>query len=742
MKIQEGIDHLDDLPLDKFISIINNLSNLTGLEKVDGAQLWVGVDDDGKLYTSREGKRSASSRFFSASDWPDVSDFNQFKAAHQALEKIEPELKEIIFPGATVEIEVLFGEQPNTVKYSSDESYLVILRGVAGTPDSVADDLAKKLNGKVIDVDVEIMTSDDGTELRKTSVTSKFKVVPPQKIELAKLKTKKVTAEFNKLLKFLETPSSVSGMSVKELASVSLNTIPKEKREEVKQARENLIAKIDTEFKQVIKKELLGAAAGLKSGISGQNELEGIVIKDPDTLDQIKLVDKDEFLTVNKFNQSARDFIRSPLMTTDMNAPFESRGGLTGELRIRIAKFLGDVELAKASYLKKKIQELKADSYADTLENLADYLNVSDFQQAKRKILFMIAATKKQLDAKLAEFKDSKDTAEITLDSGKVVKMSDSAFKRTLAIFAETRGSFIDQFEKVKKTKDLPNLLNLLYGRIIKDSVSFSVNEAVKRKSIAKGEVDLGNIVDQSDFMVFNSYMSTMFVSILLLKLKDVKTRRILRDAKNLHLRKWSLDMSPLNHWGYVIWKHNTKDAKGVLSKDAYKSVARMTKNIPYRWWKYMHRDLSLDGQVTIDWANVGRTLSQLINFSGFKNKRLNTLLSNSLNWENLSHDEQVKHIGQLYVYAFYFIPRSVLLIRLRAHNVDVIMNKHIDLPLLAEILKIQEDEGGGDAVATASADIASVPMQLFGKKGGIIKRIRNPEIKKMSFKFRKPKND
>src|SRR5574343_628072 len=113
IRISEGITHIDDLPMDKFVELLGRLKSMSFTEKLDGSNLWLGLDDSGKMYTSREGKRTNAERVYSPDDWNLNSANNQFKAAHSALVKVEDKIKKVMKPGNQVELEVLFGAQPN-----------------------------------------------------------------------------------------------------------------------------------------------------------------------------------------------------------------------------------------------------------------------------------------------------------------------------------------------------------------------------------------------------------------------------------------------------------------------------------------------------------------------------------------------------------------------------------------------------------------------------------------------------
>ena len=133
-RLNEGITHIEDLSIDKFINTIKNLFDYNVSEKIDGANLWFGRDTNGNLFTTREQKSADKDRKFQSKDYHMVSAYNGFRSAHDALENFFGSKTDILKPNETFEIEVVFGKQPNVVKYSDDGvNYIVILRPVNGT---------------------------------------------------------------------------------------------------------------------------------------------------------------------------------------------------------------------------------------------------------------------------------------------------------------------------------------------------------------------------------------------------------------------------------------------------------------------------------------------------------------------------------------------------------------------------------------------------------------------------------
>jgi hypothetical protein len=68
--------------------------------------------------------------------------------------------------------------------------------------------------------------------------------------------------------------------------------------------------------------------------------VEGVVLRDNKTGEMTKIVDKDVFTAINKFNNSVRGNVSGLVRTDDQNAPLDMRGGILGQAKIRIATFL------------------------------------------------------------------------------------------------------------------------------------------------------------------------------------------------------------------------------------------------------------------------------------------------------------------------------------------------------------------------------------------------------------------
>jgi hypothetical protein len=247
-------------------------------------------------------------------------------------------------------------------------------------------------------------------------------------------------------------------------------------RPEAKLKKTEALARIMTDFKLPIKKELLNNYVNKIKPSLGASDvtpdedvgIEGVVLRDPTTGDLIKLVDKDAFTTINAFNHAIRNQISGVVKTLDGAAPLENRGGIVGNMKINIADLLGNKELARGAAAKKAFAAVKGTDTEKTVRNFADSLDIPDFLGFKRKLLAVVSQGYKDLQALLDDFKEHKDEYQLKLKNGNVIGISPEIEKRTLLVFAESLKNLQDLFERLKKTKSLAQVVAVLYGHIAK----------------------------------------------------------------------------------------------------------------------------------------------------------------------------------------------------------------------------------------------------------------------------------
>ena len=719
-----GVQHIEDLDIDAFVKTVKNISAMHGTEKLDGAQLWFGLDKEGQLFTSRAGKRKSAENIYNEGDYPYFAANNGFRAAHAALKEKETEIKSVLRPGDTIEVEVLFGRQPNAVVYGAgDKNYIAFLRGVEGTQDILVDQLAQRLANQLVKVNVKVVDTVDGENLTLEPRDLNFQFVAAQKVDTATLKQVNVSKQLASLERFLKQRADLEGTKVTnfDVLTASLASFDKEVRAAAKDLRGRLQAQVLTDFKLPIKKELLARFVHqVKSPLAASDlsadediGIEGVVLRTPGTEEQVKLVDKDLFTTLNQFNHSVRSSINGVVKTTDMDAPLESRGGLLGELKILIADLLGNKELARTQGAKKVFATFKGKTPEDTLRNVARELaGGDDYRSTQRKVLALIGSTQEKLATQLKDFKANKDNFRLKLKSGKSMGLSPEVIRRTLVTFAESKRDLDELAEKVKKSKGLPQLAAVLYGRIAKamHSSGEELTEQVLTETYAL--TDKTQYQNKDAWSLLNIYFATVMMSTVIYKADDKHGVRLLKDKTHCRLSKWTRVMSPLNFWGYIIWRIGTPSVAKLVGKKVAKDLFRQVRKVPPNHWRFLHMDLSFGRDVPIDWQDHRQTLRKLQEFPSMDIDRVNTLLDGAFTYDQLTFDEKVKFLGKLYFYVNQFIPTSILLSRIRVIQDQLLLNANGENYQLVGEMKLlrsvtgltEEGEGGGNGGAAVSA--------------------------------------
>lgn len=473
--ILEGITHIEDLSTDKFIDTVEKLKDKIVTEKMDGANLWFGVDEKG-LYTSREGKNKNQPRFYSVEDYPIVANYNGFRAAHLAFESVKDIIEDVLSVGDSVETEILFGKQPNTVTYgASGMNYIVILRGISVNDDKVAK-LTKRLDDRVVEVESIIVSSDDGDTLKKDEEEVAWKFTDVKPIDSSKIISNDALNLLSDMKAFLKKKNEKFPMTNGEVASVKLGSISKDERDAMKSEREAVLATLMNDYKLPIKEILLNkyvrsVKPRLQSSELDSSEdigMEGVVLRDKDSDDQVKLVDKDVFTAINKFNNQVRSSVSGLVRTDDQDAPIELRGGAFGQAKIRIAQLLGLKELAVSSTSKKTLAKFKKESFESTAEALASSVNIASLESIKIKISAILENSLEDIDDILVKFKNDASSYKLKLKTGKEIGISPEVMKRNLTAFAETKRDIHEINKAVKNASSPSELIIALYGRTIK----------------------------------------------------------------------------------------------------------------------------------------------------------------------------------------------------------------------------------------------------------------------------------
>jgi hypothetical protein len=440
-KLTGSIPHFESLHPDKILAvvhdIIHNHDDITITEKLDGNNLIVGYDNLGKFYTSREAK--GDQRYYSIHEYDNTAANACFIHAHDALQS-HPTLKHAIGNGFQIECEIMYGRQPNAIVYG--ENHIAVLRALPGDkqempPASIMENLDEHVGWKFNSQCNEFITEDGkavNTTIKNTPWNiSKTSHINPNDFDLKKLHETSV-----KLSRYLmEANKELNIMTNRDILNVKLNTIPHEGRPQMKKLRESVNMRIDwykKEFKDCFLKTMRQYKPSLRTVEVCESEdigIEGMVIMDKSTNEQFKIVDKDVFTALNKFNFSVRNNIKA---TSHVGRKSESMlnydGDVFGNMLQSMAEDHGQSELGDYLKITKYLKSHKGDTLWETVENAYSGLNQCDFADHIFDYMGDLDQLRKHY---LREYQNI--TTE--LPSGKTVSYTDAVHQRTLMYFAD-----------------------------------------------------------------------------------------------------------------------------------------------------------------------------------------------------------------------------------------------------------------------------------------------------------------
>jgi len=784
--LTEAIAHIEDLAPESFLEVIQNLEKYIATEKLDGFNFRFGLDSAGNLYTSRESK-GPKDRIYDADDYGTSAAQLKFAAAHRAIEDQAKVIKSELKPGEAVEIEVLFGEQPNAITYGIDnKNHISLLRMVPGDIEEVDQnrlkDISAALLGKTSKIRTPILDTDDGKHLKFIPVDMTWEFVPAQKIDSAELKSIDVSAEIEEMKNYLDSKNELMDIPNREVLGLNLSSVPKEEREKAKEERERVKNELLDNFKLPIKQKFLSQLISKiepklqKSTVDPKEKfgIEGIVLLDPQTQDQVKLVDKDTYGEINSFNFAARKKISGAVKKADVDAEDELSGGIEGRAMIRIAELFGNPLLAVSMQAKRQIEKLNVDTAEEAAAKIAEQTS-ANFMDLKTKILSVLAAAEKDINEELEKFKREAKDYKLILKDGREVKYTQEIIKRTLVQIAETL-SKISQLEGlINRAKSKEGLVAAIYGEKIKKVFGKQLEEAVKPR---KMKVPLLQFSDRlaalsriTPEQAHNAYTANLLAALLLIATNSRTGIKELHDPDHASLQKLSPEMSDLNFWGAIVFYPDKKHVKPYLSEETAAALWKSAKRIFKDRIRTIHKTLSGDiSYNTINWEEQSDNMRVITLRFENRTKAINIIRAGIPNFDFLDQAAQNDVIQKTYMLLLTHDPASRLLSELRkTQNTNLLGAAGVEAKnsLIRSVNKIAEENqvketaagataagavggaaGAGtgpmvhmapaDIPATTAASIASYPSKIFNGVA-IIRRKRNYQP---TSKFMKPVKD
>lgn len=479
--VSEGIEHIEDLAVDEFIRALRTFDEYEISEKIDGSNIQFGIDDNG-FYTTRED--FGGKRVYNETDYPVNFTTTFQRSAHAALEKVLPIMmrKGGLRNGDKVEVEVLYGELPNAIRYTGESNRLVLLRTVEGDVD--IGQLSDAVQGTKVSVTLDVPFTVDGKEIKiaPEKNTWTFDKTPTVSGDIIS-KTdamKQINTELDKMEAYLKKPSGVGKFSNAEILSLPLNKIPpgieqadwkdvkskvKDKREEVQQMvyHEDKESGERTGFKTKIKDILLNQLVRkVKSGFGPEIEdggwIEGVVLRHKKSGELIKVVDKDIFSSIKDFMWQARKDIGDNPKSVNKIESF------LGDLTVGLASAIGIPELGTTQA--KRALKKHGDGKEEILASIASgfsFAPVKDYWEG------FLKQKKSVLSDRLQAYKKNKGELSTEVDFGDAGKRTytydDEIDVRTLQVYAGLYERIENMQKGVANATTAEDLIMLLVGK-------------------------------------------------------------------------------------------------------------------------------------------------------------------------------------------------------------------------------------------------------------------------------------
>lgn len=483
-KLSPHIPHMEDLDALTFYTVLQDFHKYRITEKVDGANIVFGFENDGTFYTSREAKRGK--RLYKQSDYQMKPANNSFRAAHTVLEHAIPFLKGVMENGDACECEVLYGRQPNAIVYGSNR--IVFLRMIPGDNGNHPDNekihrLGEFLQEATIYPTTPFVGSKSGDYLTETTRNDLwlFSTVPHVDPSLFE------DIEFDILKQLYEdfvNETRIGNSSVLRLCSINLTSIPKDDRDEYREWREEarkLVKEEQTRIKEhFVKKlhEIQPKFRDIPIEDHEDNGIEGIVLLNPETHHQFKIVDRNTFTEINNFNFA----IRSQVKTSSRGRPVFENAKLWGSntdlynfTMQGISSNLGAPSLSHVSNIGSTLKRLKGQTIEETIDNVVNIIDPPYNPECKsphRVAMYIKRLIKHSLlmvEHHLREYKSRFNEYHHTLPNGKVLKYNDEINDRTLSVFAETKMELEDILHSLQTVVSYQDIVYAVYHQKLEE---------------------------------------------------------------------------------------------------------------------------------------------------------------------------------------------------------------------------------------------------------------------------------
>lgn len=477
-----GIPHLHSLHHNDFIRVVRKLPDHTVTEKLDGANLVFGFTLDGRFYTSRESKNGQ--RFFNSNDYENVAANNGFRSAHKVLDEQQHLLRKVVGEGNAIEVEILYGPQPNAIKYG--KNYIVFLRAVQGDTDGVPDQAAINnltgiFCGTAVTVNiVRVVIPENCLRIEAPQVetgTDTWVFATASRVTSPLFQELSGHDLVHRYESWLNENNEILDLPNKHILELSLSKVPQASRfvkqqvMEMSQFYKNAISNTIINFILRKSKPELQTLTVAENEVFG---IEGIVFLNPETLEQFKVVDVENFTIANQFFHSVRNQIKNTFNRTNtFGVCIVDSGDIYGNMLKDVADIIGIPELGNYMKIKAYFKTILGSSKQETITNVINAIPKGQTTDIHGRVVDAIATHRRNLHHAHTRYMRDWKSFSYALPSGQIIKYNQYIHERNLMIFAEVdqqiRNMLISIQEHDGRADTVGNLIEVLYEKQLKD---------------------------------------------------------------------------------------------------------------------------------------------------------------------------------------------------------------------------------------------------------------------------------
>lgn len=468
--LQEAVEHIEDLPVDRFIQAIDNIQQRSVTERPVGINACFGIDVNGKIFIARSS--TDSEKYYSVKDIPSSTNESALKSAIQAIVSISKKITHFLQPGDTIKCVLLFQTQDySTSQHDQSKSTIVLTTPALDTPHHRFKELAKSLHDSVVVARTKAPHSHDGQTLTSKIINTRWDFKLSETIAVDTFRVSAVSNVLKALKDYLsEQNKALPNYSNFNVLMTNLSTLPLDKRDAVKEERNIVSEFVFTKFKFPIKNILVKQILHrMRSKIDdGTDDVLSVVLTSP-RADDVKIVDTETFDLITSFKSETILKCSAQVKSVSKSEPLYLQGGIVGQCKSDAFEVLGQRQLSIPSSARAFIRSCIGSNEFETAEIIARKLGLveADFPQLKTDIVQKLTTGCNTIRNVIADFKTNKQAETIKTKTGEVIKLNTMNIDQTMTVAAEAYTKLRTMIQTIQSAHNNAGLVKVMLGSSI-----------------------------------------------------------------------------------------------------------------------------------------------------------------------------------------------------------------------------------------------------------------------------------